>query len=379
MISTRTHGLIDYGVAAFLGGLALGSNLPRPVRRLLGAAGSVHAGYSMLTDYEAGLYPQLGMRQHLALDTAGALAIGAAGVLMRRQPKPVRAMLMTAAIAELTVVALSSPDAPSGPGQGYGPIDRSLGQPTRPDRIGYPPLDTPKPVTDGIFVVDSIMSGVLGALLPVRMTVIRLPNGDLLLHSPTQFTFRLKEALEAIGPIRHLVAPNTTHWMFLRDWQRACPQATTWAAPGLRDRRQVQRSGLRLDRDLPDGSPPEWDGAITLLTVPGGLGFHEVGLFHPASSTLVLTDLVLNLEEPKVPALFRPVLRLFGSMAPEGMPPPYLRAAVKLRRQPAAEAALRLLALRPERVIFAHGKWFERDGTDRLRRSWRWLLGAQAA
>ncbi|HQT78598.1 MAG TPA: DUF4336 domain-containing protein, partial [Rhodopila sp.] len=230
--------------------------------------------------------------------------------------------------------------------------------------------DTAHPVPSGAF---------LGALLPVRMTVIRLPNGDLLLHSPTQFTFRLKEALEAIGPIRHLVAPNTTHWMFLRDWQRACPQATTWAAPGLRDRRQVQRSGLRLDRDLPDGSPPEWDGAITLLTVPGGLGFHEVGLFHPASSTLVLTDLVLNLEEPKVPALFRPVLRLFGSMAPEGMPPPYLRAAVKLRRQPAAEAALRLLALRPERVIFAHGKWFERDGTDRLRRSWRWLLGAQAA
>ena len=29
----------------------------------------------------------------------------------------------------------------------------------------------------------------------------------------------------------------------------------------------------------------------------------------------------------------------------------------------------------PERVIFAHGKWFDRDGTTHLRRSLRWLLG----
>ncbi|HEX2940403.1 MAG TPA: DUF4336 domain-containing protein, partial [Rhodopila sp.] len=250
MISTRTHGLIDYGVAGVMAGLAVGSGLPRSVRWTLGLAAGYHAGYSMLTDYEAGLYPRLDMRQHLALDTAGALAIGAAGTLMRRQPKRIRAMLLATAIAELSIVALSSREAPSGPGQGFGPIDRSLGQPTQPDRIGYPPLDTPKPVADGVFVVDSIMSGMLSALLPVRMTVIRLPNGDLLLHSPTRFSFRLKEALDAIGPIRHLVAPNVTHWVFLRDWQRACPQATTWAAPGLRDRRNVRRRGLRLDRDL---------------------------------------------------------------------------------------------------------------------------------
>ncbi|MFC7553301.1 hypothetical protein ACFQU7_15190 [Pseudoroseomonas wenyumeiae] len=37
--------------------------------------------------------------------------------------------------------------------------------------------------------------------------------------------------MENIGPIRHLVAPNIAHWLFLRDWQAACPEATTWGAP----------------------------------------------------------------------------------------------------------------------------------------------------
>jgi hypothetical protein len=28
----------------------------------------------------------------------------------------------------------------------------------------------------------------------------------------------------------------------------------------------------------------------------------------------------------------------------------------------------------PERVILAHGRWYERDGTAELRRAFRWLL-----
>jgi hypothetical protein len=378
MISTRTHGLIDYSVATLMGALACASTLPRPVRRVLGTAGGFHAGYSALTDYEAGFVAKLGMRQHLALDTAGALAVGAAGLLMRRQPAWVRALLVGMAAAEITVVSLSSAEPVSGPGQGFGPIDRSLGRPTAEGRIGYPPLDTPKPVAEDVWVVDSIMSGLLGAVLPVRMTVIRLPDGGLLLHSPTRFTFALKTALEAIGPIRHLVAPNIAHWLFLRDWQRTCVEATAWAAPGLRQRRQVRRSGLRLDHDLGDTPPADWGDAIGLVRISGGLNFNEIALFHRASSTLVLTDLVMNLEPPKVPGFIRPVFGLFGSLAPEGMPPPYLRAVVRLRADAAAMAA-QALALNPKQVIFAHGTWFEADGARRLRRSWRWLLGPAPA
>ena len=372
MISTRLHGAIDYTVASLLGTLATSSSLPPPVRATLGTASLSHAGYSVLTDYEAGLSARLTMRQHLALDALAGAALCGAGLLMRRQPAGARALLVAVGLSELAVVALSSAKPVSGPGQGTW-ADRMTGS-TPAAKAGYPPLDTPKPVADGVFIVDSMLSGLAGRIMPARMTVIRLPDGGLLLHSPTRFSLSLKRQIEALGPIRHLVAPNVVHWTFLPEWQRACPDATTWAAPGLRDRSQVQASGVRLDHDLSDTPPAEWGGAMGLADVPGGLGFNEVALFHRPTRTLVLTDLVLNLEADKLPAPLRPVARLFGITAPDGVPPPYLRAAVKLRRQEAAQRARRLVALQPERVIFAHGRWFERDGTAALRRSLRWLL-----
>ena len=30
---------------------------------------------------------------------------------------------------------------------------------------------------------------------------------------------------------------------------------------------------------------------------------------------------------------------------------------------------------RPERVVFSHGRWFDRDGAAALERAFRWLLG----
>ncbi len=374
MISTRLHGLIDYAVAALLGGLSASRLLRPPVRGVLGGAGVYHAGYAVLTDYEAGVQARLTMRQHLALDAIGGAALCGAGVLMRRQPLAARALLVAVGLSELAVVTLSSDTAGRGPGQGFGPVGRLLGGAGQPDGMGYPPLDTPKPVAENVFVVDSVMDGPLGLTPPVRMTVIRLPDGRLLLHSPTRFSGELKRKLEALGPIRHLVAPNVAHWMFLKEWQRGCPEATTWAAPGLRQRSQVRKSGVRLDHDLTDTAPALWGDAIGLVTVPGGLGFHETALFHRPTRTLVLTDLVLNLEAQKLPMAMRPLARLLGIVAPDGMPAAYLRAVIKLRRRAAARAAARLLELRPDRVIFAHGRWFERDGTAALRRSLRWLL-----
>ena len=163
------------------------------------------------------------------------------------------------------------------------------------DDITYPPLDVTKPVADGIWIVDSGPLRVFGVLgLPIRMTVLRLASGDMLMHSPTRFDARLKAEIEAQGPIRHLVAPNIAHWSFLAEWQRQCPDAVTWAAPGLRERANVKASGVRLDRDLPSESPPEWAQDFEQAIIPGAAGFREVTFFHRPSRTLLLTDLVVE-------------------------------------------------------------------------------------
>ena len=239
----------------------------------------------------------------------------------------------------------------------------------------YPPLDTLKPVTDDLWVVDSGPLHLMGLEMPVRMTVVRLSDGSVWLHSPTRFDEGLARALEALGAVRHLVAPNIAHWQFIVQWQRRFPDAAVWAAPGLGQRRQVRKSGLRIDGELGEARQPAWAAEIDQVVVPGAGGYREVAFLHRQTRTLILTDLVENLEADRLPLATRVFARANGMLAPQGRAPLYLRAAVLLRRAEAKAAAERMLSWAPERVIFAHGRWFEEDGTARLARSLRWLTG----
>lgn len=240
--------------------------------------------------------------------------------------------------------------------------------------ISYPPLDVPKPVVDGVWIVDAASLHAGGLPLPLRMTVLRLAGGELLLHSPIPYSPSLRRALERLGRIGHLVAPSFGHWMFLRDWQAACPNAITWAVPGLKDRGQVRRSGLRIDAELGDRVPRSWGDEIASVLVAGPV-FKEVALFHRPSRTLLLTDLVINLEADLLPLPARALARLLGIVAPDGKAPLYLRLLLRLNRSATAAAARRLVDFAPDRVIFAHGQWFDRDATGELRRALAWLIG----
>ncbi|HEY0031772.1 MAG TPA: DUF4336 domain-containing protein [Devosia sp.] len=237
----------------------------------------------------------------------------------------------------------------------------------------YPPLDTPKPVTNNIWIVDSGPLRLAGMPVPVRMTVIKLRNGELILHSPTQFSFALKAQLDSLGRIAYFLAPNTAHWTFIKEWQAHYPQAQCWAVPGLGERPAVQKSGLHIDREFRDGAPEEWAEEIEIILVRGK-GLVEADFFHRASKTLVLTDLIVNLEPQKLGPTMRLGARLVGALAPNGKAPVYARALVKGGGKEAEAAGRRLLALKPERVLFAHGHWHEHDGTAKLEQSLDWLV-----
>jgi ABC-type Fe3+-citrate transport system substrate-binding protein len=101
----------------------------------------------------------------------------------------------------------------------------------------------------------------------------------------------------------------------------------------------------------------------------------EVVFFHHASRTLVLADLIENFEPHKLGSFaLRWLMKLGGVAAPDGQTPRDLRATFA-RQRPAMKAAVeRMIAWNPERVIIAHGRWFETEGAAELRRSFRWLL-----
>ena len=246
--------------------------------------------------------------------------------------------------------------------------------PDTPREAGYPPFDVLKPVAADIWIVDGRPLRTLGLAIPVRMTVVRLASGAMWLHSPTAYNEELHSQIEALGPVRFLVAPNIAHWMFLKDWQQACRDVKTFAAPGLRRRPSVTRSGVAIDEDLGDAAPPDWRDDVDQCLVRGGLGISETAFLHRTTRTLILADLIQNFEREKTSGAGRAALALAGSMEPDGKAPIHLRFAMRLNRDAARQAAARLIEWAPERVIFAHGRWFDSNASAELERSFRWLM-----
>jgi hypothetical protein len=235
----------------------------------------------------------------------------------------------------------------------------------------YAPLDILKPIDDRLWIVDSGPLHVARAIpLPVRMTVMQLGDGGVVLHSPTRYDQSLGREIERLGPIRHIVAPNSAHWSFVKDWKAHTPGALVWATPGLRQRRQVKKARIPWHGDLGPQSQAHFAPDIDQIEVPGIGGFCEVCFFHRKSQSLVVTDLIQNLDDYHQSAMMRLFSKLIGA---RDRAPIYLRAVVSLKGEPAKAAARQLVTLEPQRVIFSHGRYFEEDAPARLRKSLEWL------
>jgi hypothetical protein len=239
----------------------------------------------------------------------------------------------------------------------------------------YEPVNTLKPVAEDIWIVDGpvIRFGMPWPKMPfpTRMTVIRLKNGDLLLHSPTMADEGLIRAVKALGAPRHLIAPNRIHYWWIPDWHAAFPDAEVWLAPRVRE-----QAGGRISFETSElagrGKYP-WEGEVETLAVEGGY-MTEIVFFHRASRTLVLTDLIENFEPQKLGPFMRLVARLGGVLAPDGQMPRDMRVTYRSNRAGMREAVETMIGWDPEHVIIAHGRWFRENGAAELRRAFRWLL-----
>ncbi|GHG87412.1 DUF4336 domain-containing protein [Pseudodonghicola xiamenensis] len=237
---------------------------------------------------------------------------------------------------------------------------------------GYEPLLTLKPVARDLWIVDGPAIGFYHLPFSTRATVVRLRDGGLWVHSPVRLSDPLRAEIAALGPVRHLVAPNWIHYAFVADWQAAFPEATSWAAPGVIARAADHDMKLRFDHELTGDAPPAWDGEIDQTVVKGSKVHHEAVFFHRASRTLILTDLIENFEPRKLPWWMRPLVRLAGISAPRGHMPPDMRATFD--KALLGASVRQMLDWGPERVILAHGACYESGGSAELRRAFGFAL-----
>lgn len=224
----------------------------------------------------------------------------------------------------------------------------------------------PRQLDDNLWVVDHAFS-MLGMPIGTRTTLIRLRDGGLFLHSPGPLDVQLAKRIDALGPVRCIVAPNKFHHLFVAEHARAWQGAKVYLAPGL----AAKRKDLSFDEELGDEPAAAWQGQLEQVWIHGVPAANEIVFFHPPSRSLVTTDLCFQiLHSPSWSTrAFMKLNDVYGRFASSRM----LR--LMLRDRAAARASLeRVLAWDFERVILGHGEVLERGGRSRVREAFDWLL-----
>ncbi len=225
-----------------------------------------------------------------------------------------------------------------------------------------------QPFGEEIWLADGSIAVVAGFRFPTRMAVIRLADGGLFVWSPVKLSDDLKAAVDALGEVRWLIAPNSMHHLFVADWLAAYPAARLHATLGLRQK----RPDLAFDSDLEDAPAPGWAGQIDQVLVRGNRITTEVVFFHRRSGTTIFTDLIQHFGPTWFTGWRAVVARLDLMTAPEPEVPRKFRVAFVDRR--AARLAVgKILAWPTRKVVMAHAPPVETDGQAFIARAFRWL------
>jgi len=189
-----------------------------------------------------------------------------------------------------------------------------------------------------------------------RMTVVRLRNGELWIHSPVQFDQSLAKELRTLGAPRHFVAPSVFHDLYWKEWFANFRDAIFYRAPGLKENPREFRFNRTLDPDIRE----VWENELPKFLIRGMPKINEFVFLHAATRTLIVTDLVFNFDVAQQNLFGRLFLKLNGIYGRVGCSRLF-RHFIKDRaafRQSIAE----ILALDFDRLVLSHGANVDTNG-----------------
>jgi hypothetical protein len=219
-----------------------------------------------------------------------------------------------------------------------------------------------------LYVADGPKVSFFGFPYPTRMALARLRDGSLWVWSPIKLSPELDRAVDALGPVRHIVSPNKIHHLFLEEWAERWPDAQIHAPPGLATR----RPDLHFDTNLGDAADSAWAADIDQTIFRGSFAMEEVVFFHRPSRSAIFCDLVQRHDPAAMKGLKGLLMRLDGLVGEHGSTPREWRASF-LRRSRARLARARVLAWEPESLVIAHGACARENATQTLARALAWI------
>lgn len=241
----------------------------------------------------------------------------------------------------------------------------------------YEPFYQLKAIAEDIWIVDGpaidMSFGLSKVPFSTRMTIVRLANGELWCHSPIKPQEELLDSLKALGEVSYLVGPNKLHYAYLKAWKDIYPQAQVWLAPEISERAASQKIPLPQGQELTDEPPENWAKDLRQHLFQGSRFMQEAIFLHQKSKTLIVTDMIENIETQQMKPHQRLLYKIGDNAYPNGKTPRDLRLTF-LGHKSKAQASYKILKnWKPEKIILAHGQCLLEKGQQELNRAFEWV------
>jgi hypothetical protein len=198
----------------------------------------------------------------------------------------------------------------------------------------------------------------MGMAIGRRSTVLRLGNGELLVHSSAPFASEDVAAISRLGRVAYLLDATKFHDTYAAEGAAAFPQARFFAPPGF-----AAPAGVRVESLA---EPPEaWSAEIAIERIEGMPRVEEHVVLHRPSGTLIVGDLVFNMRTERdrwTTFFFRYLAGTFGRVGMSRI----FRLMIQ-NRAGFKRSIERVLAWDFDRLITGHGEIVESGGKRELR------------
>ncbi len=222
-------------------------------------------------------------------------------------------------------------------------------------------------IADGVQATTTDLRVGAGFWLPARATALACDGGRVALISPLPIGDDDAAAVERLGKVTWIVAPNRMHHLHVRACGARWPEAAVLVASGV-EKKLASGTALAPLESASFGSE------VDTLTVAGAPSLAETVFLHKPSRTLVVTDLVFNIRATK--GLLTPlVLTLVGARGRFAQSRA-VRFMVKDRDAVAASFEA-ILAMDFDRIVMAHGEVLASGAKDALARVLGWARKSQ--
>lgn len=222
-----------------------------------------------------------------------------------------------------------------------------------------------KEVTTDLWTCDRPLR-LAGAEFGSRMTIARLEDDKLWVHSPVAIDEELAREIEKRGTTAHVVAPNRFHHVNVASFMKRFPKARLYGAQGVPgDLPEVEFNVI-----LGQYAPACWAGHLDQHLVRGMPRMNEVVFYHRVSRTVIVADLVFNVRNTS--SLWSRIFFRLAGVYNRVSPSRFFRSMVQDRNL-LRSSIDQILKWDFDRIILSHGEVVEHDAHALLEKAFCWV------